>query len=368
MKVSVAKERLLKCLRSANRTVLCLEGPAGIGKSHIVKEACMEAGFTRYVDLRLATQEAGDLVGFPKTIDEFTYWTLPSWWPLKQGMKSPITGQIVTEDERVVIFCDELNRAPQDVRQAIFQLLTDFAMHTHTLTPGSKVIVAINPADGSYQVEELDKALNNRMCILQLTTDAEQWVSWGKNHGVYEKILEFLTVQPELILQESKENKPFPSPRTWTLLSSMYADKCLEHGDVDEFEIMAGLVGKEAAAAFSRYQKEHFQKYVTAKEIFSDYDAVKDKFMKQRDDETHATLSDITSTLNANEAKTGKKVDEMFKTTSVLLKDITKNDYKVALVHKMTSKQRSRLLQADPTLGKLISDIVTQSQSGQAPK
>lgn len=361
MKVNVAKQRLLKQFRSKNQTVLCLEGPAGIGKSHVVKEACVEAGYTRYVDLRLATQEAGDLVGFPKTMGEFTYWTLPSWWPLKAGQKSPITGEVVKEDEKVVIFLDELNRAPQDVRQAVFQLLTEFRMHTHDLTSGCKIVVAINPADGTYQVEELDKALNSRMCLLYVTSDMEQFATWGKQNGVYDKVLDFLNVHPELTLAEGKENRSFPCPRTWTYLSSMYNDGCLVHGDEDEFEVISGLVGKEAAAAFSRFLKENYKKFVTAKELFSKYEEVKQRFLDQRDDETHATLSDITSTLNANEAKTGKKVDEMFKTTSIVLKDLTKNDYKVALVHKMTSKQRQRLLQADPTLGKLISDIISDA-------
>jgi hypothetical protein len=138
----------------------------------------------------------------------------------------------------------------------------------------------------------------------------------------------------------------------------MYTDKALEHGDVDEFEMVAGCVGKEAAAAVMRYFKENYRKFVTAKEIFAKYDEVKERFLAQRDDEIHATLSDMNTTLTANESKTGKRVDDMFKATAKVINDLTKNDYKVAVVHKMTSKQRQRLLQADPSLGKLIADIV----------
>lgn len=363
MNIRVTSNRLMKHFRSASNVVLCLMGAAGIGKSAIVKGATKECAYDRYVDLRLATQEAGDIVGFPKTVGEFTMWTLPSWWPLSKGMVSPITKQVCERDEKVIIFLDELNRAPQDVRQAVFQLLTDYRMHTHDLPEGCKIVVAINPADGTYQVEELDAALNNRMCLLDVTTDAETFVTWGKNNAVYEKLLDFLAVQPEMCLAVSKEGKAFPSPRSWTLLSNMYMNKSLEHGDEDEFEIVAGLVGKEAGAAVVRFFKENYKRFVTAKEIFSDYEKVKDRFLKQRDDETHATLSDVSTTLGANESKTGKAVDNMFKATAILLQDIVKGDYKVALVHKMTSKQRQRLLQADPSLGKLISEIVVGAKS-----
>lgn len=365
MDIQTASKRLLKHFRSDSKVVFCLQGPAGIGKSAIVKAACAEAQYDRYVDLRLATQEAGDIVGFPKTSGEFTIWTLPSWWPLKKGQVNPATKAVQERDEKVVIFLDELNRAPQDVRQAVFQLLTEYRMHMHELPEGCKVVVAINPADGVYQVEELDAALNNRMCLLDVTTSAEKFIVWGKENGVYEKLLDFLNVHPELVLQVSKEAKAFPSPRSWTYLSSLYVTKSLEHGDPDEFEVAAGLVGKEAAAALTRFFKENYKKFVTAKELFTKYDEVRERFIQQRDDENYATIGDLVTTLTANEAKTGKKVEDMFRVAARVVHDLPKGDYKTAFVQKMTSKQRQRLLQADPTLGQVISQLVNDARSGQ---
>lgn len=364
MKVNVAMQRLLKKFRSTSKVIACLVGPAGIGKSAIVKVASKEAGFDRFVDLRLATQEAGDLVGFPKTKGDFTYWTIPSWWPLRAGQTSPITGQTLERDEKVVVFLDELNRAPQDVRQCVFQLLTEYKMHTHELPEGCKIVVAINPADGQYQVEELDKAMNSRMQMLHISTDLEQFSTWGKQNGIYEKILNFLQVHPELVAPEKAgaDGKSFPCPRTWAFLSEEYTSGALAHGDEDEFECIDGLVGKEAAAAFVRFLKENYKKFVTAKEIFAKYDDVKERFLAQRDDETHATLSDIVSTLNANDAKTGKKVDDMYKTLAKLIHDIAKGDYKVAIVEKMSSKQRQKLVAADPTMVDVISTVIDGSK------
>jgi len=337
MKVEVPYRRLLKKFRSASKVIACLVGPAGIGKSAIVKSAGSEAEYDRVIDLRLATQEAGDLIGFPKTVGEFTYWTLPSWWPLRKGMTRP-NGEVVERDEKVVLFLDELNRAPQDVRQCIFQVLTEYKMHTHELPEGCKIVVAINPADGSYQVEEIDKAMTSRMQMINVSTDLDQFSTWGKQNGVYEKILDFLQVHPELVNSEKggQDGSSFPCPRTWTYLSEEYTTGSLTHGDEDEFECIAGLVGKEAAAAFTRFLKENYKKFVTAKEIFAKYDDVKDRLTKQRDDEMHGTLADIASTLNANDKKTGKKVDEMYKTLAKVIVDIPKGDYKVALVTKMT--------------------------------
>ena len=89
----------------------------------------------------------------------------PEWFPDESQPKG-------------ILFLDELNRAPVDVRQAVFQLVKEKTMHTHKLPEGWFIVSAINPDNTGYQVETLDKAMLRRFCQIKVTKDADIWLSW----------------------------------------------------------------------------------------------------------------------------------------------------------------------------------------------
>ncbi len=146
----------------------CVVGHRGVGKTAGVVQVCREIG-RPYRPLRLGQMEVGDLVGIPYREAEVMHWSRPSWWP-------------TAADAETIIHCDELNRAQQeDTLQAIFQFVEPpaegqrRALHTHQLDPKHKVVVSINPPDGTYQVATLDRALLDRMVMLYVETDYQCW-------------------------------------------------------------------------------------------------------------------------------------------------------------------------------------------------
>src|ERR1039457_917844 len=150
----------------------CVVGHRGVGKTAGIIQACREMGY-RYVPVRLGQMEVGDLVGIPYRDGEVMRWSRPCWWP-------------ADEDDATIIHCDELNRAQQeDTLQAIFQFVEppaegqSRALHTHALNRKHKVIVTINPPDGSYQVATLDRALIDRMVMLYVETDYSCWARYA---------------------------------------------------------------------------------------------------------------------------------------------------------------------------------------------
>jgi hypothetical protein len=262
----------------------CVVGHRGVGKTAGIIQVCRESD-RRYVPLRLGQMEVGDLVGIPYRDGETMHWSRPSWWPLEND---PVT----------VVHCDELNRAQQeDTLQAIFQFveppLSGIArgLHTHRLHPKHKVIVTINPPDGTYQVAPLDRALIDRMVMLYVESDYGCWARYARNHGFDSSVQEFLAANQSLLAHDTPplEMEAKASERGWEMVSILRRD-CRFPVEL-EMEVYAGIVGQEAAIAFLRWQKETRERPLTAEEILLQWPAVADRAARQREDQHGVSAS-----------------------------------------------------------------------------
>ena len=285
----------------------CLVGAMGIGKSQIVAQVAEELNVS-VIDLRLAQMETGDLIGIPYLLKDKTYWGKPGWWP--------------EENTRGILLLDEINRAPNDVRQAVFQLILpdhkgNRRLHTHVLPKGWAVVAAMNPDNGEYQVETLDKAMIRRFIMLTVTPDVESWLTWAKENGsngkpkVDTSITSFIAANKNsLNMTESFEIDVKPSSDAWTMLSRLREANVIPYEA--EFEIMAGIVGREHATTFRKWLDANYQRPVNGEEVLNKYDEVETKLKKQRNDEWYATKLDLLTHL-ANNKDLNKKQTENLK-------------------------------------------------------
>ncbi|MCL2760808.1 MAG: hypothetical protein FWD70_04075, partial [Desulfuromonadales bacterium] len=268
----------------------CVVGHRGVGKSAGINQVCKEAGF-KYVSLRLGQMEVGDLVGIPYREGEVMHWSRPAWWPAE-------------DDLPTVVHCDELNRAQQeDTLQAIFQFVEppvtgeNRALHTHKLGKQHKVIVTINPPDGTYHVTPLDRALVDRMIMLYVETDFNCWARYAEGQDFNLGVRDFLSANQELL---SKHNNPMqmeaePTERGWEMVSIL-ASSCRFPKEL-EVEVYAGVIGQEAAIAFLRWQNDLKGRPLTASDIIDNWAENKEKAIKQRDDQQGATISSLYAAL-----------------------------------------------------------------------
>jgi hypothetical protein len=262
----------------------CVVGHRGVGKTAGIIQVCREANM-RYVPLRLGQMEVGDLVGIPYREGDIMRWSRPSWWPLNS-------------DAPTVVHCDELNRAQQeDTLQAIFQFVEPpaegqrRALHTHQLDPHHKVVVTINPPDGSYQVATLDRALLDRMVMIYVETDYTCWARYAEKKQFDGDVRQFLAAHSQML---SRQGSPLdmqmePSERAWEMVSTLRR-RCRFSRDL-EMEIYAGIVGNEAATLFLQWCMEHRERPVHAEDILNDWQKVAVQVRSQRDDLQAASLN-----------------------------------------------------------------------------
>ncbi len=265
MNVAQMKIVLAEILRNTDLTP-CVVGHRGVGKTAGIVQVCGEIG-RRYVALRLGQMEVGDLVGIPYRDGDVMHWSRPSWWP-------------GDDDPQTVIHCDELNRAQQeDTLQAIFQFVEPPAtgqlrrLHTHALHPRHKVVVSINPPDGSYQVATLDRALLDRMVMIYVETDYHCWARYAKQQQFDAGVQQFLAAYPNLLARAGAplDMQMEPTERAWEMVSTLR--KACRFPVELEMEVYAGIVGQEAAVSFLRWTREQAERPVTARQVLDRWPA-----------------------------------------------------------------------------------------------
>jgi MoxR-like ATPase len=268
----------------------CVVGHRGVGKTAGIVQLCRELG-KRYIPLRLGQMEVGDLVGIPYRDGEVMHWSRPSWWPS-------------AEEEGVVVHCDELNRAQQeDTLQAIFQFVEPpaegqpRALHTHTLAPRHRVIVTINPPDGTYQVASLDRALIDRMVMLYVESDHACWDRYAREQGLDDGVRRFLSANTGMLAAPGAplEMPVEPTERGWEMVSTLR--RACRFPDDLEMEVYAGIVGREAAVMFLRWCAENRVRPVTAGEVLERWEEVQARCAAQRDDLQAMTMNDLVNAL-----------------------------------------------------------------------
>jgi hypothetical protein len=312
--------------------VIKIEGPPGVGKSQAIQQVANEMGIG-YVDMRLALMDPTDVSGIPERVDGIMRWTRPEFIPTS-GVG--------------IIAWEELNRAPQDVRQCVFQVLTEWKLHTHKVPHTWIQVVLTNPDGGSYQVEAVDPAMQNRFVDIKANIDTDEWLKWARDNKLNDVIIRFVSAHPNL-LSKIAEAGAFPSPRAYETMSRMIDNELIPQGC--EFEVYAGTIGKEAGKAFFDFCQNQY-KPITGKEVLNKYEQVKERIQNQREDEHMATSSDLLAILPKlrDELKA-----EQFSNLEKYILDLP-NEYKIHVLKKIQAQSPTtlRALSKRPEIHKAI--------------
>lgn len=190
----------------AEETCVLVLGAPGIAKSACVVQAATNAG----LECRslLGTQIAPeDVSGIPKIVGERSVFCPP---------------RVLLPEDRskpVCIFADEMPACSPDVQKALYSLLLERRVGEHSLPPKSWVVAAGNRTTDKALVRTLSSALVNRVTILHLRMDPNDWLRWASANQVRSDIQAFIRFLPEALTREP-ENEPYSTPRSWTRLSA----------------------------------------------------------------------------------------------------------------------------------------------------
>ena len=255
----------------ANQNIM-LVGKHGIGKSEILTEYYTEKKY-KVVALFLGQMsDPGDLIGLPIKNDdsERTEFLPPYWFP--------------KDNQPVVLFLDELNRARPEVLQTIMDLALNRKLAGRKLPEGSRLISAVNDGE-EYQLTDLDPALVSRFNVYGFRPTYKEWLLWAEKQKLDSRVTDFITSNPDW-LDGTAADRPqidsglekYPDRRAWKKVSDIVLPLKELH-EIDQ-KIIAGVVGVQAAQKF--YASASAAKIIGGKDVLLNFDNIKAKISKYK--------------------------------------------------------------------------------------
>ena len=197
-------KKLIQCM--AHEQSFLLLSPPGVGKSDLVYQAAREANLP--CRSLLGTQIAPeDVSGIPRIVGERSVFCPP-----RLLLPEPA--------EPFCLFLDELPACAPDVQKSFYSLLLERRIGEYALPAGTWVVAAGNRMVDRALVRAMSSALVNRVTIIHLRVDADEWQAWAAKHGVRADIRTFIHYLPDALARPVPQDPvPFSTPRAWAALS-----------------------------------------------------------------------------------------------------------------------------------------------------
>lgn len=191
---------------AAHQQSFLLLSPPGVGKSDMVQQAAREAGLP--CRSLLGTQLAPeDVSGVPYIVNE-------------RSVFCPPRALLPENPAPFCLFLDELPACTPDIQKAFYSLLLERRLGEHALPEGTWVVAAGNRSQDRALVRTLSSALVNRVIVLNVRVDNDEWLQWAKGANVRREITSYIVDFPSALLRDiPNPPAPFSTPRAWASLS-----------------------------------------------------------------------------------------------------------------------------------------------------
>ena len=283
------KEKEYFSIMWAKYGVLFITSKPGVAKSAISLSIAKKLGF-RYLDMRLSMSDESDFK-YPYLedleYDDKTYkvsgYAVPKW-AFESNLRPTI------------IHFEELNRAPQFVRNAALQILLereigDFKFNDNVLMMASG---NLGDEDGT-DVEEFDMALNNRLIHINHTLSVDEWLTDFAAENCHKLIYSFIKAHPEQMYKTSENAKGYATPRSWTMLSKFITENFGMEASPRDFlplvkKVASGYVGN-SAMKFIQYCEDMLN--ISIEDVINNYDNIKKDLEKYNRDKNSELIQSL---------------------------------------------------------------------------
>ncbi len=281
MRISEAKRCITELYRHTD-SVVALVSERGVGKTSAFRQ-CAEEMHIGYMGLYAAAMEGPDFMGLPDKDREkgVTRYLAPQFLPTQSAVNEGLF------PEKGLLVIEEINRVPTDTVSVLYPLLLERKINGHSLAPGWKLGVTMNPDTLNYTVNVLDDAMLDRFVAVEVTANLEDYIAYSMQNDPCDDVLAYLTASPDMLLRvkkaaDSTATAKSPTPRGWTKVQELL-NKC----DLPESltrELVSGVLGPETAASFFGYLKNRYYTIPSAASLLSDYGSVRPQMVKLIED------------------------------------------------------------------------------------
>lgn len=272
MRISEAKQ-CIKELYLHTESVSALISERGVGKTSAYRQ-CAEELEIGYLGLYAAALEGPDFMGLPDKDREkgITRYLAPQFLPTVQALNEGLF------PERGLLVLEEINRVPSDTTSVLYPLLLERKINGHSLAPGWKIGVTMNPDTMNYTVNSLDDAMLDRFVAIEVTADLDDYIEYSTKNNPNDDVLAFLQACPDMLLvtrksADSTALTKAPTPRAWTKVQEILngcrlPEKLLQ-------QLVMGIVGPETTASLFGFMKNRDIRIPSSEKILNDFQSVK---------------------------------------------------------------------------------------------
>ena len=228
-----------------------------------------------------------------------------------------------------LIHFEELNRAPQFVRNAALQILLEREIGEFKFNSNVIMMASGNLGDeDGTDVEEFDSALNNRLIHINHTLAVDEWIGDFATDNCHKLITSFIKAHPEQMYKTSDNSKAYATPRSWTMLSEFIVCNYGMDASPRDFlpllkEVASGYLGN-SAMKFVQYCEDMLN--ISIQDVLNNFDGIKkdlEKYNRDKNSELIQSLKEIditklTEKQLANAVKFLKNVGDDEKTAYLL--------------------------------------------------
>lgn len=236
---------------------LCLMGPAGVGKTEVVRQVAQEQGLA-FLSYSITHHTRQSAIGLPRLVDGTVEGRRVS---MTEYTMSEIVAQVYRSMENTgktegILFLDEFNCASESLRPILLQLLQDKSFGPHAIPDGWMLVLAGNPSEYNRAASELDPVTADRLRMVYIRPDYAAWLPYARKKGVHPVILSYLKDHRDhfyLCRADGSQGTALVTARAWEDLSVMLT--CLEEtGEQADLPLVAQyLQSGEVARGFYQY-------------------------------------------------------------------------------------------------------------------
>lgn len=280
-------------------------GHRGMGKTEVMGQIAKAMGGDLHTWRLGQMSDPGDIIGLAQ--------------PTGQGTVKFMPPDHLPKNGRGIIFLDELNRAPKDLLQAMFEFVERGSFVSYKKPEGFGIVAACNPDQAGYTLEtalEFDDAFADRMIFIKFEPSTDDWIAYGRQQEFDPSVLAYIAEHPQDL---DGEIEPIsldfikPSRRSWTRLSIIKKALGMSFPEHVLLEIMSGICGIPLSIKFMKYAKD-FEKNIKPEQILNNYPSFKESVIasaESRHDLINASNGELLDFLRNAESISEQQVNNL---------------------------------------------------------